>query len=219
MRHLRFHIGTLVILVLVLGVSLAALREPNEIWDSGVFTLTVGVLLASLLLAIHRTEKRRAFWLGFVLFGAAYLVLSLVPPIETRLMTTKALTYLDSKMPGRIPNGVGTAYFEYNDDGLVDLFAANNSQPNTVYVSNGNGTFQDVTTTVGLNSGNQATGSRVFLNLPSGLWLVGTTENFVHIGHQLITLIVAILGGCLSRHLYAKNQAAVQASTSDGTRG
>ena len=45
MRRFRFHLGTLVIVVLVLGVGFAALRESNEIWDSGVFTLTLGVLL------------------------------------------------------------------------------------------------------------------------------------------------------------------------------
>ena len=69
MRRLRFHLGTLVILILVLGVGFAALREPNEIWDNGLFTLTLGVLLISIVLAIHRVEKRRAFWLGFALFG------------------------------------------------------------------------------------------------------------------------------------------------------
>jgi cbb3-type cytochrome oxidase subunit 3 len=99
MRRFRFDIGTLVILVLVLGVSFAALRESNDIWDSSIFTLTLGVMLISILLAVHRTEKRRAFWLGFALFGAAYLGLSLVPSIEPRLITTTALTYIDSMVP------------------------------------------------------------------------------------------------------------------------
>ena len=39
--------------------------------------------------------------MGFALFGWAYLGLSLVPSIESRLITTKALAYLDSKVPGR----------------------------------------------------------------------------------------------------------------------
>ena len=106
MRRFRFHLGTLVILVLVLGVGFAALRESNEIWDSSIFSITLGVLLISILLAIHRTEKRRAFWLGFALFGAAYLGLSLVPSIESRLITTKVLAYLDSKVPRSIPRSV-----------------------------------------------------------------------------------------------------------------
>ena len=101
MRRFRFNIASLLVVVLVLGFGFAALRESNELWDSGLFTLTLGVLLVSILLAIHRTESRRAFWLGFALFGWGYLGLSLVPSIESRLITTKALTYLDSKVPGR----------------------------------------------------------------------------------------------------------------------
>ena len=57
MRPFRFHIGTLLILVLILGVGFAALRESNEIWDSSIFSLTLGMLSVSILLAIHRTER------------------------------------------------------------------------------------------------------------------------------------------------------------------
>src|SRR6516225_6667690 len=49
--------------------------------------------------------RRFRFHLGslviVVLLGGSYLGLSLVPSIESRLATTKALTYLDSKVPGR----------------------------------------------------------------------------------------------------------------------
>ena len=101
MRRFRFHLVTLVILVLLLGVGFAALRESDETWDSSNFSLTLGMLSVSILLAIHRTEKRRAFWLGFALFGSAYLGFFLVPSIESRLMTTKALDFLDSNVPDR----------------------------------------------------------------------------------------------------------------------
>ena len=101
MRCFRYHIGTLVILVLVLAISFAALRESNDLWESGVFTLTIGVLLISILLAAHRRESRRAFRIGFALFGCVYLGLSLVPSIESRLLTTKGLAYLRSKLSER----------------------------------------------------------------------------------------------------------------------
>ena len=94
MMRFRFHIGTIVIVVLVLGVGFAGLRESNDIWDSGVITITLGVLLISILLAIHRTASRGAFWLGFALFGSAYLALSLVPSIESRLITTRRSPYV-----------------------------------------------------------------------------------------------------------------------------
>ena len=101
MRCIRFNIASLLIVVLFVAVGFAALRESNDLWDSGLFTLTLTVLLVSMLLAIHRTEARRAFWIGFALFGWIYLGLSLVPSIESRLLTTKAIAYLDSKVPGR----------------------------------------------------------------------------------------------------------------------
>jgi hypothetical protein len=125
MRRFRFHLGTIVIVVLFIGVGIAALRESNEIWDSGIFSVTFGVFLVSILLAIHRTERRRAFWLGFALFGWIYLVLTLMPSIEPRLITTTALTLLDSNMPRSSPAGFPD--IDYNENGSIDLFVANNT--------------------------------------------------------------------------------------------
>src|SRR5271157_76556 len=206
MRRFRFHLGTLVILVLLLGVGFAAVRESNETWDSSIFTITLGVLLISILLAIHRTEKRRAFWLGFALFGAAYVGFSLVPSIESRLLTTKALAFLDFKLPRSIPAGL--AYFDYGNDGSMDPYVVNKSQPNTLYLNKGNGTFEDVTAVAGLNpAGKQVMGKGWVSNIlvgPSLAGSSGTTENFVRIGHSLLALIAAFVGGHLSRRLFDK---------------
>jgi hypothetical protein len=181
MRRFRFHLGTLVILVLVLGVGFAALRESNKIWDSITFGITLGVRLTSIVLAIHRTESRRAFWVGFALFGWSYLGLSLVSSIEFRLITTKAIAFVDSKLPRSNP--AGFAYADFDNDGNLDLYVVNNSQPNVLYPK------------VVLNSaGLSLTGS------------IGTTDNFVRIGHSLLALIAALMGGYLSRHFYAKNR-------------
>ena len=103
MKRIRFNIASLLGVILVLGVGFAALRESSELWESGVFTLTLAALLISILLAIHRTEKRRAFCWDSLLFGSIYLGLSLVPSIESRLITTRGLAYLDSKMPRSNP--------------------------------------------------------------------------------------------------------------------
>ena len=98
MRRFRFHIGSLLILVLLLGVGFAGLREANDLWDSGIFTLTLGFLLVAILFAIHHTESRRAFWIGFALFGWSYIGLASIPSVASRLITTKALSYLDSRI-------------------------------------------------------------------------------------------------------------------------
>ncbi len=202
MMRFRFHIGTIVIVVLVLGVGFAGLRESNDIWDSGVITITLGVLLISILLAIHRTASRGAFWLGFALFGSAYLALSLVPSIESRLITTRALALRGSNMPRSSPSGAGIAYFDYDNDGSVDLYVANNSQQSALYRNKGNGTFEDLTAAAGLKSARLSNIS----GAPSLVGSSGTTGNFIRIGHSLLALIAAFLGGLLSRNLRARNR-------------
>ena len=163
MRRFRFHIGTLVILVLLLGVGFADLRESNETWDSSIFSVTLGVLLISILLAVHHLGSRKAFWLGFAVFGSAYVGLSLVPSIEPRLITTKALAFLDSKMPRSIP--VGLAFY-----GSMHLYLGNDSQPNVLYFNRGKGTYEDVTAVAGSNP---ASKQAWFPNILAGPSLTG----------------------------------------------
>jgi hypothetical protein len=95
MRGPRYNIAGMLVAISFVAVGFAALREATDQWDSGLFSLTVGVLLNAVLLAVHRIEARRAFWIGFVLFGWGYLSLSLISSTESRLITTGALAYLE----------------------------------------------------------------------------------------------------------------------------
>jgi hypothetical protein len=45
---------------------------------------------------------------------------------------------------------LGVAVFDYNSDGLPDLFVANDTEPNKLYKNNGNGTFTDEALTAGV---------------------------------------------------------------------
>jgi hypothetical protein len=186
MNRIRFNIGSLVIFILVLGVGFAALRESSDLWESGVFTLTIGVLLISILLGAHRTESRRAFWLGFALFGWVSLSLSLVPSIESRLITTKALAYLDSKVPGR-----------YLEMSIIEVSGSISAPPNNQ--------VQNVAIIEKVRkAGSSIPGQVKVWHMPArtvfGGWS-GTTENFIRIGHTLFALLAAWLGGQLSRRL------------------
>jgi hypothetical protein len=162
MKRIRFNIASLLVIIFIHGVGLAALRESSDLWDSGIFTVTIGVLLISILLAVHRIESRRAFWIGFALFGSIYLGLSMVPAIESRLMTTKALAYLDSE--------------------AADRKVVTTALPWTWAVQTGE-----------------------FSGTVLGGWS-GTTENFVRIGHSLLALLAAWIGGHLSRRLYQSSR-------------
>lgn len=181
------------VLILFLAVGLAALRESNEIWESSVFSVTLAVLLISILLAIHRTVKRQAFWIGFAVFGWIYLGLSLIQSIESRLITTKALAYFDSNVVRPISRS----------EVLYDLLVGSDSQPVALSVNNRNGDWIADVTAAGPNLTR-------FTNILAGRSLTGfgTTENFVRIGHSLLTIVAAFLGGRLSKSLHTKNQQA-----------
>src|SRR5439155_1330760 len=46
--------------------------------------------------------------------------------------------------------GLGVAMLDFDDDGWIDLFVANDTQPNKLYRNLGNGTFKDVATSAGV---------------------------------------------------------------------
>jgi WD40 repeat protein len=179
MGRFRYSLAGLMGLVLFVAVAFAALRRADDLWDSTIFSLTLGLLVASVLLAIHRAEGRRAYWLGFALFGGAYLGASLIPPAEARLLTTRALVYLDSQLPGPASNNPSIAVTS----------VAFSPQGRTLYTSQGSTIrLWDVAT------GRPLTGP------------IGTSEDFLRIGHSLTALVLALLGAHLSRSLYASGR-------------
>jgi hypothetical protein len=183
MKRPRFTIAGLLGSIVFLAVGLAALREATDVWDHGVFGVTLAALLASVLLTIHRAGARRAYWLGFALFGGTYLVLSLVPPIERRLPTTKGLAYLDSQVSGRP--------FDW-------AFMA----PTT----GTNGSLGQPVQAIAFTHRVTSRGAVRIWNAATGRLLAGSSgssEDFARIGHSLLALGLAVLGGHLSRTLHA----------------
>lgn len=168
LKRFRFSIASL--LILVLFVAVAALRASTDAWDGGVFGLTLLMLLTSVLLAVHRTDLRRAYRLGFALFGWSYLLVSLVPTVEARLPTTKGLASLDSMLTGRV---------------RISQTVAFSPQGNTLHA-----TSSSVIRIWDVGTGR-------LLAVPGG-----SSDDFVRIGHSLLTFLMAFAGGHLSRNLY-----------------
>jgi hypothetical protein len=191
MAWFRFSIASLLVAVLTFGLAFAALREPTDAWDSAMLGLSLLLLLGATIFAVHRTGNRRAYWLGFALFGWTYLVLSQISAIEPRLPTTKGLAYLDSKIADRAISMT-----------FAFTTTATPSSPGqpvqaAAFIANG-------TTLVT----NQATGVR-FWNAATGAPMAGpngSTENFVRIGHSLLALLLALIGANLSRYLHASSR-------------
>jgi hypothetical protein len=200
MTRIRFSIASLLGLVLFVAIAVAALRAGSEVWDQSLFSATLAVLVLSVLLALNGNRKKRAYWLGFALFGGAYLLASLVPPVAQRLLTTQGLTFLDSKVPAR------------GEPLTLTLKVRRNSMTQ-------NGTSTALTLlTEDVSQGSKYWGSSVKLwDAATGKLLSGaggTSENFIRIGHTLIVLVLAFLGGHASRYLYTRNRLAAESHES-----
>jgi hypothetical protein len=200
MRRVRFRISSLLITVVLAAIGFAAIRESDDRWDSGLFSLILLSLLMSVLLAIHRPRSRRAYWLGFAIWGSSYLVLSLIPSIEPRLMTTKGLVHLDSHLPGRSISGLTIR--------LVATGTGSTARQVSQVAFTPDGTRLAVSSPGQLKLWDVTTGK------PLGGWN-GTSENLVRIGHSIVALLAALLGGCVSRRLFGGQEA--QASGSAAT--
>lgn len=95
MSRFRFSLAGLLGFVTVAAIGFVVLRNASEVWGQVMFTSAVAVLLFGVLAAMYRRRQARAFWVGFLVFGWAYMVMVYGPWFEghvgRRLVTTGVL--------------------------------------------------------------------------------------------------------------------------------
>src|SRR5437868_8447080 len=101
-RFFHFSLRTLLLFVVAASLALAAMRYATSAWASGIVTLTVLLLIASVALAGCSGGVRRPFWVGFAICGIGYfaLVMSpypLAPEILETLGTSRSVVFLRDK--------------------------------------------------------------------------------------------------------------------------
>lgn len=216
MSRPRFSIAGLMGLVVVVAVGVAALRSGSEDWAGIVLTLTLGLLGAAVLGAIYRTGPRRAFWVGFALFGWGYLALTYAPwfgsEVGPRLATTRGLDLLFARLHPQQPQaawvtGSVTPYQFYNASPNSPATTLNQylvaGSPAGTTTTNATGsppgaTWQAATPTTG--------GTWQAASQPAGLIFWASPpdpEPFRRIGHGLFALLAAWIGGRLARYFAA----------------
>ena len=98
MRHFRFSIRGLMVVIVLLCLAFAALRFPTPFWANVWYSVTVAALTLAVPAAVYRRGEQRAFWVGFATCGWLYFVLALAPWFQTevgfQLATTTVLDVL-----------------------------------------------------------------------------------------------------------------------------
>jgi hypothetical protein len=194
----RVTIGQLVVAVAFCGVAFAALHSQSHLWANALYTsVAVSLVLATINVLFSR-GRSRAFWTGFLIAGGSYFITYAMPGLRESICP-RLLT-----------------------EPLLDMLYANvaPSQPAPVQVVTGalNGN-----TGTGMAMMGGMYGSPAPVPVPTNRWAAWTeperdegvgypigsirlvsSEPFRQIGHSLIILLFAAVGGVYGRHRFAR---------------
>jgi hypothetical protein len=191
----RLTIALLLAVIALCGVGFAALRSPSQLWASALFAVSLGSLLLALFNAIYSRERQRAFWVGFLVLGGSYFTATQGPwfrdEFGPRMVTTAILDLAYARVAPPPPATVGTllaqawtAAGSYNR-AIQQLLVLSGPTPEDQWAA---WTEPDRISGVGLQVGNLA---------------LVSPETFRRIGHSLLMLVFAALGGIYARRLHA----------------
>lgn len=95
MPRYRFSIRGMMIVVLLLAMAFAGLRTPTRLWANVWYSMALFGVAIAIPLAVAERDGRRLFWIGFAVCGWVYFLVALAPWIEEqasyRLATTTVL--------------------------------------------------------------------------------------------------------------------------------
>jgi hypothetical protein len=175
MQRARITIAGTMGLIFTVAVGLAAFRGPNYLASNVVFTLALAIHLAAIVALLTVPGPRRGFWKGFVVCGWGYLILSLGPGLESSMSAHLATTAL-------------------LDISYQDWLGAPNGPPDLQHQPD----FSVTTHKWDLWTQPVPV---VSLRFSNSSFYITTPEYFLRIGHSFFSLVFAITGGLLGRHL------------------
>ena len=190
MRRPRFPIAGVLTIIGILGVALAAFRDPSYLRANITFSVAFAALVLAIINVLHGRGARRACWAGFALCGWAYFSICSVPGLREalcpRLVTEVVLDLLYPHVaPQPPPPRAGIAV---NSRALYTIAVGTGpSAPSTPESRWSAWSRPDRTVGVGY---------------PIGTVSLVSSEAFRQIGHSLAALLAAVLGGLHARGRY-----------------
>ena len=199
MRRPRFSIASVLAVISILGVALAAFRDPSYLWANVTFSVAFAALVLAIINAIYGSGASRAYWLGFILCGWTYFAICSVPGLREsicpRLVTEVIFDLIyphvspqpPPPQPG--PGIVGgpaqmTILVQGQVGGMGGIALPAPPAPESRWAA---WSAPDRTNGIGYAIGTVS---------------LVSSEAFRQIGHSLVTLLAAVLGGVYARRRY-----------------
>jgi hypothetical protein len=213
MRRLHFSIANLLAVIGILGVAMAALRNPSYLWANVTFSIAFGSLIVAVLSAIYAQGPRRAYWLGFSLCGAAYFAVCWMPGLHEsvcpRLVSEAVFDLLYPLVAPPEPPAVQPMITaRMGGQGMGQMMGQMQAQMGMMRMMTGQARGM-----MGVGGGTAPASPSVdsrweAWNAPDRTIGVGyqigsvslvSSDTFRQIGHSIVTLLLAMLGGAFAR--------------------
>jgi hypothetical protein len=215
MRLPRFSIANLLAVIGILGVALAALRNPSHMWANVTFSVAFATLIVAIVNAVYGRGEGRAYWLGFTLCGGAYFAVCWLPGLRDSLCPRLASEVLfDILYPNFGPPAPAARPTPASRTPAVtnQMQAAGKMSQIQGRMASMRGGDARNRAGGGTVARSQAQESRwTAWNKPDRIVDVGyrigtvslvSSDTFRQIGHSLVTILVAVLGGAYARSRY-----------------
>ncbi len=196
--------------VALMGVGLAALRSPSPLWDNALFTTVLASFSVAAVNVLFGRGGRRAFWGGSLIVGGTYFVACFGPwvrdSVRPHLVTTSALDILyPSLSVSPVQDATEWARLTRGRIEAATMRVRHANDPALLRLR----TRLDGTASHALDVPSRwAAWNRPPQTLASGNPDLVAPESFLRIGHSLLTILFAGLGGLFARHRYVAHPGA-----------
>jgi hypothetical protein len=209
MRRLHFSIANLLAVIGIIGIAMAALRNPSYLWANVTFSIAFGSLVAAVLSAIYGQGARRAYWLGFSVCGGAYFAVCWMPGLHESVCPRLASELVfDLLYPLVVPPEPPPAQPMINGPGMGQMMGQMQAQMGISRMMTGQARGM-MGVGGGIPPAPPSVDSRwAEWNAPERTIGVGyqlgsitlvSPDTFRQIGHSIVTLLLAMLGGAFAR--------------------
>ncbi|MCA9229561.1 MAG: hypothetical protein KDA57_02835 [Planctomycetales bacterium] len=123
MKYFRLSLAAMLLLTTLVPITLVALINASNFWASFAFTTALCTLLFAVSSTIYRRDSRRAFWVGFSIFGISYFLITFGPWFDNdrspEFLSSRLVPYLHSKVRRLLPPDPGQSIIRLKASGQI----------------------------------------------------------------------------------------------------